>query len=590
MEYNSPTEEMLKFFDTIWGSNEGFVYTPTKDPQTNEWRKIFWEWPKHRDVIPKQLIAATARGLEVYCAPALFKEAKAVKEAVKGSSVLWCDFDGNAPDTWPEDSKVPEPTLRIQSSLDKHQHAYWRLDEFCPDVSDIEDRNRSIAYTIKADVSGWDCNQILRPPGTTNWKRNLAVTTRNISDNLFNLNAFAAIPRAIQLVDDNIDLDDLPNIEKVVAKYKWDDAHYELYKSHVEDGHRHYALMRLGYFCAEAGMTDSEMYCILENADSRWKKFVGRADRHRRLLDIVNRARLKHPVGMEELSFRGLLGNKDEVVLDQGKMIYGFKEFIDSELNIEWAIEGLLEKGGFGMCAGAPGVGKTQLSIQLGIAAALGIPFLGWNIPKPQKVLFLSLEMSYISLKFILSTIIKQYTEEQIQRLNENFIIVPLGQPIYLEKPEGLKFIETLFSEINPDGVIVDSMSRLNSKLSDDTTVIQLNGQYRKLRSKYGPWLWFIHHNRKSNENNKKPTSLDDIYGSVFITAEMTSCFVLWKEKGNTLIDFIPVKTRLSREVQEFKLKRNDNLYFEDTRFEDADTIIENLVGNVSKFGFTETN
>lgn len=602
---DSSNEELSEFFDTLWGKEQGYVYLPTKDisnPESPIWTKMFFEWPSWKERVIKYCLVSSAKGLEVFCAPALFNATRATKDAVKGSFVLWADFDGNAPAEWPElGSKVPEngsqegsdpsarivppPSMRIQSSMEGHEHVYWRLSEFCSNVGEIEDRNRSIAYLLRTDVSGWDCNQILRPPGTINHKRSLPVTIRNIehdkSRGVYTLSDFQAIPRSVRLVDDSIDTENLPAIERIIAKYPWDEQHFSLFMGSVDEGQRSHALMRIGYFCAEAGMTDTEIYAVIDNADQRWKKFVGRNDRHRRLLDIVNRAKLKHPVGNNELTFRGLLGTQEE--LTGTDLVYSFDDFLKSEINVNWVIEGLLEEGGFGLVAAMPGVGKTQLSIQMGICASLGIPFIGWNIPRKQKVLFLSLEMSHVSLKYIVTTIANGYTAEEIEAINENFLVAPIGESISLDRPEGIRFLESLIETYNPNGIIIDSMGKLtNKELGNEAVTRILNNAYIRLRKKYGVWLWFIHHNRKENGDNKKPTNLADIYGSQYITAEMTSCLILWKEKtldakGDPLVSCIPVKQRLSKERKPFILERSVNLKFTEKIIADAAELIANL-------------
>lgn len=70
-----------------------------------------------------------------------------------------CDVDPGQPYT-----RTP-PTMRVQSSKEGNEHVYWRLESFCENIGQIEDRNRAIAYILRTDVSGWDCNQILRPQG-----------------------------------------------------------------------------------------------------------------------------------------------------------------------------------------------------------------------------------------------------------------------------------------------------------------------------------------------------------------------------------------------------------------------------------------
>jgi len=593
------SEELGEFFDMLWGNQEGFVYLPNKDlknPDDPLWTKIFFKWPAQKENVIKYSLVTSAKGLEVFCAPAIFKEPRATKDAVKGSYVLWADFDGNAPAEWPampatlpQDGSpaVPPPTMRVQSSKEGNEHVYWKLDKFCEDVGQIEDRNRAIAYILRTDVSGWDCNQILRPPGTVNHKRSLPVTLRNIvrdkSTASYQLDSFRSIPAAIQLVDSSVDTENLPAVERIIAKYPWDEQHFSLFMGVVDEGQRSHALMRIGYFCAEKGMTDTEMYAILDNADHRWKKFVGRNDRHRRLLDIVNRARLKHPVGDDELNFRGLLGDNSGTT--GSTLVYNFGDFLNSELQVEWAVEGLLEKGGFGLVAAMPGVGKTQFSMQLAISAALGIPFLGWNIPNKQKVLFLSLEMSHVSLKYITEIIARGYTEEELEQIHENVLIAPIGEAISLDRPEGIRFLESLVESYSPDGIVIDSMGKLSSKeISNDAVIKVLNNQYIRLRKKFGCWLWIIHHNRKENGDNKKPVSLADIYGNQYITAEMTSCLILWKEKekdskGDRLVSCIPVKQRLSKERAPFIMERTAELKF----IERANTAATEFLANLTE-------
>lgn len=593
-------QELSEFFDTLWGDQEGYVYLPNKDiknPEDPVWTKIFFKWPEQKDNVIKYSLVTSAKGLEVFCAPAIFKETRATKDAVKGSYVLWADFDGNAPAEWPatlatltQDSPthVPPPTMRVQSSKEGNEHVYWRLESFCENIGQIEDRNRAIAYILRTDVSGWDCNQILRPPGTINHKRELPVTLRNIerdqSRSHYKLDSFKAIPAAIQLVDSSVDVENLPGIERIIAKYPWDEQHFALFMGTVEEGQRSHALMRIGYFCAEKGMTDTEMYAVLSNADQRWKKFVGRNDRHRRLLDIVNRARLKHPVGDSELNFRGLLGS-DEGTTTGSTIIYNFKDFLNTDLKVEWVVEGLLEKGGFGLVAAMPGVGKTQFSLQLAISTALGIPFLGWNIPSKQKVLFLSLEMSHVSLKYITEIIAQGYTPEELEIINENVLIAPIGEAINLDRIEGIRFLESLIESYRPDGIVIDSMGKLSNKeISNEVVIKILNNQYIRLRKKFGCWLWFIHHNRKENGDNKKPTNLADIYGNQYITAEMTSCLILWKEKekdakGDRLVSCIPVKQRLSRERPPFVMERTEHLKF----VERANTSTAEFIANLEE-------
>lgn len=605
LESDNPSEGLSEFFEAVWRDADGFVYLPTINRETNKWRRLFFEWPKHKDLIVQHVLASSAQGLDVYYAPALFKDhSAATKENFKGTYTLWTEFDGAAPEDWKPDPPewtaegseaadgapvaeyggMPRPTLRIQSSRDGHEHVYWGLDEFTTDAQWVEDKNRAITYEHGADSSGWDCTQILRPPYTTNYKHDLPVTVRESFDESYSANRFGYLKPPAQLVNESIDVENLPSVEKIIAKYTWDEKYFDLFTADAPQD-RSGALMKLGFFGAEKGMTDAEIYSLLENADARWKKYVHRQDRKRRLVDIVNRARQKHPKALTKTTLAGLLGGpnkKDEVTPLGLPIVYGFNEFLQSDVQVEWAIEGLVEVGGMGMFAAMPGVGKTQLSIQLAICAALGIDFLKWKMPsgKKQKIVLFSLEMSHVALKIFMETIAKEFSDEQKAELNENLIIVPLGEVINLDRNEGMEFIFTLLDDLNPDGIIIDSIGKVTMKGLEEEMARLLNVQFKTIRDRYNAFLWFVHHNRKASENNKKPVALGDVYGNQYLTADMTTVIVLWSDfKTDDEIEIIPVKMRLSKMEQPFLTHRNENLHFTLKASNKDQKILENVSG-----------
>lgn len=167
------TDELGEFFDYIWRDTKAYVYLPVEF--NGKWTLFFFSWPRQRAGVVRHVLKHEAIGANVFYSPALYKATRAIKDNVLLAHVLWVDFDGNAPEVWPED--VPEPTLEIQSSLPGHLHAYWLLDE-PQEPAVIEERNRALAYRLDADTSGWDADQILRPPHTTNQKRGLPVTIK----------------------------------------------------------------------------------------------------------------------------------------------------------------------------------------------------------------------------------------------------------------------------------------------------------------------------------------------------------------------------------------------------------------------------
>lgn len=173
-------ENYTRFFEYIWGDVEGYVYLPVEQIPGNKdsWHKTMYAWPRQKKAVAKYVLSHEAAGSNIFFAPAIFAKANPNRDNVLGSRVLWADIDSKAPEEWPKDSVVPEPTLVIQSSYPDRQHCYWLLDEFVSDLDVLEERNRAIALAINADTSGWDANQLLRPVGTTNRKHNLPVKVK----------------------------------------------------------------------------------------------------------------------------------------------------------------------------------------------------------------------------------------------------------------------------------------------------------------------------------------------------------------------------------------------------------------------------
>lgn len=82
--------------------------------------------------------------------------------------------------------------------------------------------------------------------------------------------------------------------------------------------------------------------------------------------------------------------------VNQQKILpYGVQNTLDDTVNekIPWIIEKLLAEGEQMLVFGAPKVGKSQFALQLSLCVALGEPFLDWSISGRRRVLYLNFEM-----------------------------------------------------------------------------------------------------------------------------------------------------------------------------------------------------
>jgi len=569
----SDRDELTKWFKTIWRDTEGAVKLAFQVEKDLAWSNVMFNWPGTVDKIVDWVLLNKGQGADVFYSPAIYKDRTSGKsENVLGSWTLWAELDGNAPIgdwTGAQFDKVPSPSYRIQSSLPGRQHCYWVLDEFIArDV--LEPKNRALAYELQADTSGWDASQYLRPPSTVNYghakpdrNESFPVEVVESSGQVYGPSVIEAPKYFVDVVKNSIDLTNLPPLALVLTKGKWPDGFTEAFfrENPPVKGTRSDALMAIGYYGAEAGLDDSEIYRLVETADSRWGVYTSRtADRRFSLLaDIVERARFKHPVG----SSVDLLANFNKP-RQATQIVYSFQEFIDLKVEHKWVFRDLLTENGIGILAGEPGVGKTQLSNIAGISSASGERFLTWdNSADPLRTLLLSLEMPLVGMQKFLKSQTSTSSPEQLNLLRENLIISPLNSSLPLDTDQGRKFLVDLVQQHEPKMLVIDSLAKSTIKsLMDDMTARQLNDWLQSFRSTYGITIVLVHHTKK-RQTDKISRGQDELFGSRFLTGDLDFLLSCYKTKPKGHIYIENSKNRYAIESDPITVRRRDDLTFE---------------------------
>jgi hypothetical protein len=551
-----PKQDLQTFLEFIYGNETGFVYSPTKnpDPDNPVWRQYFFHWPTGKDQLVNH-IQVKSHTHEVYVSPGLYKDTEdAEKESFKGTSVVWVEFDGNDPSKVLD---VPKPNLIIQSSTSKHEHWYWKLDRFVDEFGALENITERLAYHLSADLGCWNANRVLRPPGTKHHESGLTVTTLSWDPTPIAINQFNGLPAVpVKLLQEK-DINYVPPPLEVIAKYSWEgrEEDFKFFMTpKIEQGHRSSALAKLGHICVELGMTNAETLSLLFNADGRWGKFSKRKDQKARLLGIINYCRSRHPVDpIEEEA-------KKEEKIPRLK-VYTYEEFINTDVKLEWVIEGLIHRKGLAIVSGPPDVGKSQLSIRFAEKLATGQQFLKWPVTRPMRTLFVSMEMPHEELHYLLEGM--QFKENEL--LSENMLILPLGYSIRLGNKAAQAELAAVVEEFKPDGIIFDSFGvALSDDINSEKIILEaLDYVHKVLRGGFGAFVWFIHHNRKAQIGNKKPDKLDDLFGSQYIGAAITTGIGLWPTKPGGPIEVKNLKLRMAKKFPTFYIKRLTNLDYQ---------------------------
>lgn len=548
------------FLQFLYEGLEGYVYIAASDrKKEDDWLQEFFSYPADLDKI-KSTIRGASKSHEVYIAPAVFNSPSALRENFKASNVVWTEFDGNAPD-W---NDVNIPSLIVQSSKKEHQHVYWRLDEPITDRSLIENINQRITYNLSADSSAWEANQVLRPPETWNYKRDLPVGNSTYSGNIYEpqvfIDSYAEPP--IQITDD-WSVVEIPDVDKIILKYAFSPDMVKLItatKAEVTD--RSASLMNMAYAGAQINMANNEIMAILLLLDNRWEKFKGRRDQLKRLSHIVTIAKNKHP-GTESY-------NDEEAFA----ISFGWNTLLDTEFELNWVMEPFLMEQGSLLLVGPSGIGKTQVLMQFLIHLALGKDWLHYKTPEPKKVLWLSLEMGLGEVKHFAKAMQGGLTDEESALLEENFIIIPHGEPWALNTPEGQQLFNQFIELHEPQGIAIDSVgSAVRGNISSDEVVQPYTEYIDKTRNKYNIFWAHIHHMRKAGD---KAPNQDDVYGNQYLLNRSTSTYALLRAKNKSL-RLRNFKSRLSPIEDDHFLERTENLNFKLLTEGIDNTIEENI-------------
>lgn len=555
----NPAQGLEDFCNFLYGEEEAYIHVPIKrlNPDPEDRNKgyeynFFFKWPAQRqDVIDH--VERYSKVAEIFITPGMFKEQSSSVAHSHGSYVAWADFDGNVPSLEElEDSGVPLPTLRVQSSVPGREHWYWRYEQFNTDIASIQGINKAIAYALESDIGAWDAGHSLRPVGSINHKRNkMPVTVINRTFDYYRPSDFNEVPVPQNSYDiEQFRKEHIPSSIRVLAKGKWpDDALDLLAKPNIKEGSRSSALAALTYYSCEAGLDNSEVYSILQWKDKHWKKFTDRPDKERYYVDLINYARQKVP-------YEGI---KDVELTAEEIETHNWAEVVEYKDNTQWLIDGVLPYKGIMYLVGRSGTGKTTMALGLTASLALNKNYLDWssNEGKPYKILYLSLEMSLEDNNDFFTKLQTNFNEEEIEQLKENFHTYARPEKIKFYQPQSPimgKFLMKL-QNLKPDIVLVDSASfSVASNLSNQEEVTKSIEVIDMIKDKYGISLIFIHHSRKEPPNTGyKEADLDDMFGSAFIAASASSVVSLKQAKDytedNKLMDVKYLKSRFGVNV-----------------------------------------
>jgi hypothetical protein len=299
------------FLDIVYGERRGWIDLPAK--VAKHWVPFYTEWPN--DAAVTRRIDSSLRDREdLYYSVAQFAERGRKIEDVLPSHWLWADLDEVHPTQGAGLGFLP--TVAVESSPGRYQ-ALWRLTrELKPKT--LEKLNRGLSYALDADRGGWDLTQVLRIPGTRNYKYPDAPWVR-----LLWINEEEYEPEEVwAAVRDIVPDQELRGVVSVTLPRRPIPTRAKLLLrtplERVVEGERSARLWELECLLAESGLGEEEIFDLV--VGSAWNKWRGVASGRERLVRDIRKA-LRHVAAKtkERTADGGLGKDSAERAVDRGR-------------------------------------------------------------------------------------------------------------------------------------------------------------------------------------------------------------------------------------------------------------------------------
>ena len=480
----------------VWKEQPGKYFCISTKSRSGEWKDHFFRRGEFKTV--KGFINDNL-DKDLYWCPHGFTRNRRLKKYVDVPKLLWADLDEADPR-----AMDPMPTIVWESSPGRYA-CLWIVDKFIN-----EEINRQLTYHVGADRGGWDMTQVLRVPGTTNYKYESTPRVRLVwSDGpSYRLEEIEKKLPAVKRSKK-----DSSPVMQIYKKYEKNFSGFvrrELLRGRPKSGKRSEVIWKLGHELVEAGVSQDEAYELLRA--SPWNKFKGRRDGDEQLRRELDKALTQHfRVEDDEKGAPG--GDEEEDADDNYGEEYQFLSRSLSEVeeeSIDWIWYPYLARGELTILEGDPGLGKSYLAqmVSKGIVDNERLPSVKRRRPVKGKVAYFDIENSAgtVTKRRMIDngcTNLKHFYQEE--------------EPFTIEDEDVLDQVFDAIDDLRPTLVVFDTLNTYIGKADTHkaSEVTQAFKNFREIAKRFNCAVLVLRHLTKST----KEKALYRGQGSVAFTA-----------------------------------------------------------------------
>jgi len=526
-------DRVERLLSAVWGNRNGYVFLPFKEG--GNWH----ETPgiPYGGVLPS-LRAPQGRADQYFC-PVVFSEGKRKKEFALPTNVLWADLDPVDPNT----CRI-KPSVAWESSPGRY-HALWFLtNDIAPDEAAA--LSKRIAYADGGDKGGWDLTQVLRIPGTQNFKydsapevRLLWAKSRAYSTDEIRASYPPVNGEAVSASGNGVP--SWPSLDEVVIQTAITSLPVGYRKRLFQDttgGDRSMELQKLTRDLVHFGVAPEVVLLMIQR--STWNKFAGRNDEKAQLLKQLESA-------TAIITARKTAPKKEQIHLEEiaDMKVHQWADFMQIPTHLRWLIDEAWVDGTVGFISGRSKSYKTWIALDMALSVASGAPFLGrYPVNRTGPVILVQEEDPASVLQERLRLIGK--TKGMLPKLleaHDNIVKIEFPEyPIHIINLQGFNLgsedrtaqVRRMIAEVNPVMVILDPLIVMLPSGVDEYKGSQISAVLQTVkmwREEFGCSVAIVHHwNKGKSEEGER--FAEHMYGSF--------AFHAWLESALHVMPVIP--------------------------------------------------
>ncbi len=495
----------------MWGTQSGYVFVPRRKAKSWDEGKAY-KYPEEWEQVKDRIIASAKDGWDTYWCPLVFDKPKRLKENVKPKqSILWADLD------YVDPTKLGalRPSIAWKSSDERYQ-GLWALDG-TEDISDVEYVNKDLTYKIGADKGGWDVTQVLRVPGSPNYKYDPPQQGKMLwaEKRIFVL---SKVKDSVKGASE--DTTTSPgSIKELIDGWKIPSRTKDLLfasESEVIEGERSDRLWEIETSLVESGLPLLTIVDIVSKCP--FNKFKGRRDEMSQIYKEVTKADV-HVKKRSKYEVEDKTTDPEAKKLKEQLWAVPFETFSSKKIEPpSWLVEGIWQKGTHGIIAGEPKTYKSVQATDLALSVASGRPFLNYfPVRTTGSVLYIQEENG------------ESTVQDRVNKIasSKGLLIdgaLPPDLPIYFSNNYGINLtenesrilIEQTIQQINPILIIFDPLYMMLGD-ADENSAKEVGSILRWLtyiRNTYNCAIIICHHYNKSGVGSSKSRGGQRIRGS----------------------------------------------------------------------------